>query len=551
MRWLLPLVLAAAAPLAAQSVNCGYSLAQGVFLLPGTSNQPITGTVNATVTAAAGQTCTWSISTNSPWIHIQSLTITGTGSILFTVDPNNTALMRNDTITFSAPNIKGTLTVTVYQLAGVCTYTLAPTSVEIPVTGLATPGVLQVTTGCAWSASVSPGWTAFTLDKGNMVSAPNNPGATNYGNGSVDYTASPNLCVAPRTATLTVATGMTGIQPTLAITQDGSPQNLTISPATLATGTAATTGFVLVSTGLGCGWSAASNASWLQISGAASGNGPGRFGYSVLANAGPARIGSIQVGPQTFTVTQQATAVPAPQLAAVTNGANDVTGVVSPGEIVTLWGASMGPAQGVPFQIGADGKSIPNTLAGVQVLFDSVPATLLYVSATQINAIVPFAVAGNASTSVQVQYQNQSSTAMTIPVQAATPGIFSQDKTGLGPGAVLNWDSSLNQPLAPATVGTPIQIFATGGGVTSPAQTDGMLAPAQEPLPRITALPVSVTIDGLQAHLDYAGAAPGEIAGLIQINADVPAGVTLGQPVQVVVQIGSWQSQARLTIVVK
>jgi len=550
MRWLLPLVLAAGAPLWAQRVNCGYSLAQGVFLMPGSSSQPITAAVTATVTAAAGQTCTWSISTTSPWIHIESLTITGSGSIPFTLDPNNSLSMRNDIITFSAPNVTGTLTVTVYQLAGTCNYVLSPTSAEIPVGGSAT-GVLQVTSGCAWSAGSNQNWLTFTLDPANMVSAANNPQATNYGNGNINYAVAANGCVAPRTANLTVSTGVTGVQPVLAITQDGSPGNLTLSPATLAAGSGAATGYVLVSTSAGCPWSASSNASWLQISGASTGSGPGRLAYSVQANTGPARSGSIQVGPQTFTVTQQAALPVVPQVAAVVNGANDASGAVSPGEIVTVWGTNMGPTPGVPLQISADGKSIGNTLGGVQVLFGGAPATLLYVSAGQINAIVPYAAAGASSTAVQVQYQGQTSAAVTVPVQAATPGIFSQDKTGLGPGAILNQDYSLNASLSPATFGSVIQIFATGGGVTNPPQTDGALAPVAEPLPRITALPVSVTIGGLAAKVDYAGAAPGYVAGLLQINAEVPAGVTPGLSVPVVVQVGSWQSQAGLTITVK
>jgi uncharacterized protein (TIGR03437 family) len=48
----------------------------------------------------------------------------------------------------------------------------------------------------------------------------------------------------------------------------------------------------------------------------------------------------------------------------------------------------------------------------------------------------------------------------------------------------------------------------------------------------------------------YAGGAPGAIAGLTQINAQIPAGVTPGAAVQVVVQIGVWKSQTGVTIAV-
>jgi len=541
MRWLLPLALAAAAPLAAQQGGCTYTPGQGAFMLPGASG---TGAFNVTVAATGGYTCTWSISTTTPWIHIESLTITGTGSISFTVDANNSTVMRQGAIVFSAPNVSATPATTVYQLAGTCTWVLSPTAAEIPVGG--GNGALQVTSGCTWTASSNQGWLTYTLDPGNMVAS-----GINYSNGNVNYSASANTCVASRSAILTVMTGVTGIQPALAITQDGSPGNLTLSSTTLSTGPGAATGRITVTTGGNCPWSAVSNANWLQITGSASGSGFGSFAYSVLANTGPARSASIQVGPQTFTVNQQAALPPTPQVAALVNGASYASGAVSPGEIVALFGANLGPAQGVPFQLSADGKSIPNTLAGVAVLFDSAPATLLYVSAGQINAIVPYAVAGQAGTAVEVQYQGQTSSPITLPVQAATPGIFSQDRTGLGPGAILNQDFSLNASLSRATVGSVIQIFTTGGGVTSPAQTDGYLAPVAEPFPRLTAQPVVVTIGGLAAAVQYAGAAPGLVAGLTQINAQVPVGVTPGLTVPVVVQIGSWQSQAGLTVAVQ
>jgi uncharacterized protein (TIGR03437 family) len=554
MRWLLPLLLAAAGPLAAQPVACGYSLNTGPYFLPGSSEQSISSAINVVVTAGPGYTCSWSIGATASWIHILSLTITGTGSIPFTLDANNSGAMRNDVITFTAYGLQNPVSLPIYQLAGNCAYALSPQAIEIPVGG-STNGVLQVTTGCSWSISSNQSWLSFTLDSGNLVAASNTPisnypGATNYGNGKANYTVAPNGCATPRNASLTVVTGVTGIPPALAISQDGSPGNLALSPAAVTASASGATGRITVTTGSGCAWNAVSNANWLGFTGASSGNGPGTFVYNAQANTGPARTGSIQVGPQTFTVTQQAAPPPSPQLTAVENGASDALGVVSPGEIVTFWGANLGPTPGVRFQLSTDGKSIPNTLAGVTVLFDGTPATLLYVSAAQVNAIVPYGVAGNPNTVVTVQYQGQTSNAMTVAVQAATPGIFSQDSSGSGPGAILNWDSSLNTSLSPAAMGSAIQIFATGGGVTNPAQTDGALAPVTPPLPLLAMQPV-VTIGGLPAKVDYAGAAPGEVAGLTQINAEVPAGVTPGLSVPVVVQIGNWRSQPGLTITVK
>jgi uncharacterized protein (TIGR03437 family) len=63
--------------------------------------------------------------------------------------------------------------------------------------------------------------------------------------------------------------------------------------------------------------------------------------------------------------------------------------------------------------------------------------------------------------------------------------------------------------------------------------------------------PVAVTIGGVPATVSYSGAAPTQIAGLTQINAQVPAGVTPGTKVPVVVTIGTWQSQSGVTMAVQ
>ncbi len=561
MRWLLPLVLAAAGPLLAQQSGCVYSLDPGPYFLPGSSSQTITGAITVQVTAPAGYNCSWYIYAMSQWIHVTSLTITGggIGSIPYTADSNPTGAMRNDVIYFQAAatsyGVPNPVALPIYQMAANCAYAFSPPSAEIPAGGI-TGAPLQVATACAWGVNSNQSWLSFTLDAGNLVSSANTPanrnsGAISYGNGKLTYSATANPCATSRNGTLSFATGAAGVPPSVVITQDGSPANLTLAPATLTVGSSGVTGNRLtVTTGAGCPWSAVSNVGWLGFTGSPTGTGFGSLVYNVQPNTGPERTGTVQVGPQTFMVTQQAAPVPAPQLTLVENGASDAVGVVSPGEIVTLWGTNMGPSPGVPFQLSADKKSIPNLLGGVQVLFDSTPATLLYVSAAQINAIVPYGVAGNPSTAVQVQYQKQTSNTMSVPVQAAAPGIFSQDQSGTGPGAILNQDSSLNASLSPAAVGSVIQIFLTGGGVTNPAQTDGALAPVVEPLPRLVTQPV-VTIGGLAAQVTYAGAAPGLIAGLTQIDAYVPSGVKPGLSVPVVVQVGNYQSQAGLTITVK
>ena len=72
------------------------------------------------------------------------------------------------------------------------------------------------------------------------------------------------------------------------------------------------TGTVAVSAGAGCAWTASSNAAWVTVTSGASGSGEGPVTFSVAANPGGARSGTLTIAGQMFTVTQAAAAAPAP-----------------------------------------------------------------------------------------------------------------------------------------------------------------------------------------------------------------------------------------------
>ena len=105
----------------------------------------------------------------------------------------------------------------------------------------------------------------------------------------------------------------------------------------------------------------------------------------------------------------------------------------------------------------------------------------------------------------------------TSQVFAAAPGLFTADGTGAGQAAAINQDGTINSASNPAPIGSVISLYATGGGQTSPAGVDGQVSTS--PLAR-QSLPVQVYIGQqiVTTQLQYAGPAPGEIAGLMQIN---------------------------------
>jgi uncharacterized protein (TIGR03437 family) len=234
--------------------------------------------------------------------------------------------------------------------------------------------------------------------------------------------------------------------------------------------------------------------------------------------------------------------------AGVANAASYAKGGVAPGEIVSLFGSYIGPPAPSSLEL-TDPRLVANSLEGVHVLFDGIPAPVLFASTGQVNVVVPYSVAGQSTTHVQLEYLGVFTTPVTLPVVATAPGIFTLSADGQGQGAILNVaDESVNSARNPVSRGDWISIFATGAGATTPAGVDGLIAPGPSYPPGAK---VSVRIGNLPCTLNYAGGAPGLVSGVVQINAQVPAGVTAGSSVPVLVAIGNANSQAGVTVAVK
>jgi uncharacterized protein (TIGR03437 family) len=233
---------------------------------------------------------------------------------------------------------------------------------------------------------------------------------------------------------------------------------------------------------------------------------------------------------------------PPPAITAVANAAGYSSNAVSPGELVAIFGSSLGPGTPAGMQIDSSGI-VTNNLAGTQVLFDGVPGPMVFTSATQVNVLAPFGLA-TAVTQVQVVYQGQASDSFAMPVTAATPGVFSADTSGTGPGIILNQDNSINSADNPAPPGSVITLWATGAGQLSPPGVDGsVVSGGSLPTP---VLPVSAQIGGQPAQVFYAGGAPGIVEGIIQVNLQIPDGVPASSPI--VLRIGDQSSQPGLTV---
>lgn len=232
------------------------------------------------------------------------------------------------------------------------------------------------------------------------------------------------------------------------------------------------------------------------------------------------------------------------QASGVLNAASLAAGPVAPGEIVSLVGSGIGPA------IAVQSALVPpsTVLSGSSILFDGTPAPLLYAGPNQVNAVVPYEISGKSVTQLFIMNGGQLIAGLPLNVAPAAPAIFTLDSSGAGPGAILNQDSTVNSPSNPASRGSIIALFATGAGMMNPIPTDGAITGNNPPL---ASLPVSVQIGGLSAQVIYAGAAPGLIAGVLQVNCTIPQDIAAGEAVPVNLFVGASSSPAGVTIAVR
>ena len=260
---------------------------------------------------------------------------------------------------------------------------------------------------------------------------------------------------------------------------------------------------------------------------------------------------NIAGGSQSITVNLALAAAATPAITKIENGASlQPTNTVSPGEIISIFGNNLGPTTPANFALTATG-TVPTNTGGVTVMFNDVAAPILYASATQINAIVPYEMASFSTATVTVQFDGSTSANLQVQIAATQPAIFSLSQGGSGQGAILNQDGSVNGASNQAAVGSVVQIFGTGEGQIKPPGTTGCVTPGASPYPMPVAQPISLTIGGEPATISYAGEAPTLVCGVIQIDALVPAGLSAG-PQPIVLTVGTNTNvQQNITVAVK
>jgi len=534
------------------------------------------------VSASSATSYTATASSTGNWLSISpSGSLTTNSNPTLTVSVNQSGLTANTytgTITLQATNgVTQAVTVTLVvstSSGGGGNVTASPTSLSFIYTvGGGTPAAqnLQVTSASG-SASVqftissSATWLSAGVANGSSLGTP------------VTFTVSlvtPISLTAsstPYTATINIApTGGTAVSVPVSLTVQAAP-TVTATPTTLSfayqagSGNPASQTVSVSGGGASLGFTAAvtSGNNWLSVS-PTSGTTPTTGSAALAVTATPGTLGA---GSYTGTILVSATGsatgstsisvgltvtATLPTINSVVNAASSIRGSISPGEIVTIYGTAMGPATPAYASIDPSTGKLATTIGGVQVLFQGTAAPMIYASNTQVNAIVPYEMAPIASPSVLIKYLGQTSNGYQLTSTTTAPGLFTQNMSGTGPGAILNQDYSLNAPGNGAAKGSVVMVYLTGEGQTSPKGVTGQITTATLPAPQVTPAPllaVGVLINGQPANYTYAGEAPGLAAGLMQLNVQIPATAPSGSlPIQVL--IGGNISQPGVTVTVK
>jgi uncharacterized protein (TIGR03437 family) len=233
---------------------------------------------------------------------------------------------------------------------------------------------------------------------------------------------------------------------------------------------------------------------------------------------------------------------------------------ISPGELVTIFGLNIGPATAASMSITAG--YVDTTLSNVTLTIDGQNAPLLYVSANQVSAQVPYEVSQGAGRAVVLTNGINPPANFTVTIGASVPGVFTADGSGTGEAAAVNTSASngvvtLNSTTSPARIGDTVSLYVTGEGDYNPSLLTGavttntgfLIPTALSPLPQIAPTP-TVQIGGVDATagVSYAGVVPGSIIGVLQINVAIPTGSTTGASVPVAISIGGNSTQTGITL---
>jgi len=384
--------------------------------------------------------------------------------------------------------------------------------------------------------------------------------------GNVNYAAAPAV-----TQSFAILAGLTILPGSLSFSSSfgGAPatQTVTLTYQTSAANAPAFSSSISIAAG--SGWLSVSPASGTMTQTSVA-NSVYTYSATVTVQATPGgnAAGAVYGGTAVFSVAGETVSLPVsmsiaaqplPQptsgIANAASASQAPPSVVSLGSYVAIYGTLLA-GSGNP---SAPSTPLPTTLNGTQISLGGLPMPLLYAASGQLNALVPQGLAPNRSYPLVVTTGTLQSAPVMLSVVELQPGIYTVNTSGSGPGIVANaFTGQLNSSSNPAHVSDFLVIYCTGLGLLQPSNgqmppADGVAAPLSPTFQ--TAATVTATIGGINAPVSFSGLTA-TFAGLYQVNVQVPAGVSTGSSVPLVItatdsQTGAIAQSNSVTIVVQ
>jgi trimeric autotransporter adhesin len=502
---------------------------------------------------------------NSTWLMVAPAN--GTTPATLTVSANVSGLAAGtyqDSIVVTAGATTTSVPVTLTVSSGIPTIAVTPASLSFSQTLGGTPPASQTV-----RVDSVAGATTFTANSNASWMSVTPVANTSPANLTVSVTTT-GLAAGTYQGSIAINAGTTSLAVPVTLTVSNPGGSLTIQPATLTfTGSVGATvpapqTVTVVSAGSPVAFSTTASTvdqgNWLTVT-PATGITPASLKVAVAPAGLPAGqyMGAITITPSDTSLNKQVInlsltlsgtgsgGATAPIVVSIMNAASMQPNTIAPGEIVFIWGTGLGPEAGAGPNILPAG-AVSSTVGDTRVLFDGIPAPLLFVQSHQITAIVPYEVYSHYATIFQVEVAGRLSDPLNLRVEVAAPGIFTMNRSGTGQGSVVNQDGTVNSPLYPAARDSVISIYGTGEGQTSPPGQDGRIIATDVRTPISL---VSVKINGVPVEVRYAGSAAGFASGAFQINAYLPPNVATGGQVPVEILVGNIPGQLGVTMAIK
>ena len=231
-----------------------------------------------------------------------------------------------------------------------------------------------------------------------------------------------------------------------------------------------------------------------------------------------------------------------PLITAVVGAATYEATSLVPGSLITLFGRNLGPEQGVAFRPDGD-LNISTQLGGSRVLFGDAPGSVLYASAGQITAEVPWSLVSESDHfELSVQSAEKWSNKVVVPVAAAQPQVFTASDDVKFP-LLYTEDNELRSAAVPVRRGSMASLLVTGLGNMEPQPSRGRIADSLEP--RALNSSVRIWIDGVPVDAN-AYSDPGSVQGVLRLQFRVPDQLAGSSQLPIRVESGGAMSQGGL-----